>query len=188
MDIVLKDNNSGSGYPVTLASNILKSASPYTSTVPIPATLTNAALLHVNDTSFPALVYGESGTFKVIGQINMDPTDNTPNATSNWAAGATDKFITWTQKGNLGFVNIRFKHDGGAYSAPINAAPVPVTDHSYNWTPIPTIITNNVQVKIESVNNPAQEFFESPVFHIIGHFSLTAPHVTLNSGDPCTVS
>ncbi|MBI5150057.1 MAG: hypothetical protein HZA28_04715, partial [Candidatus Omnitrophica bacterium] len=187
VDVILNDNNSGVGYPVTLASNIVKGASPYTSTVPLPATLTNAAVIRVRDTSFPALVYGDTATFKVIGQIIMHPVDNTPNSTSNWEAGATDKFITWSHKGNLGTVNIRYKYNGGAYSAPINGSAIPVADHSFAWTPIPNTISENAQVKIESVSNPAEEYAESAAFKIIGKFTLSEPG-TLNSGAPYSIA
>ena len=187
VDIVLIDNNSGSGYPVTLASNILKNASPYNSTAALPATLTNSAKIRVRDTSFPNLVYGDSNNFKVIGQIIMHAVDNTPNSTSNWEAAATDKYITWSHKGSLGDVNIRYKYNGGSYSAPINGSAIPVGDHSFNWTPVPNNISENVQVKIESVSNPAEEYAESAAFKIKGKFTLTDPG-TLNSGAGYTIA
>jgi len=123
VDIILEDTNSGSGYPVTLAANVLKGSSPYTSTANLPAALTNAAKIKIRDYSFPNLVFGDSGTFKIIGNIIIDPQNNTPNASSNWQAGATDKYITWSHKGNLGDVNIKYKYSGGVYSSPLTPLP-----------------------------------------------------------------
>ncbi len=191
VDIILEDANAGAGYPITLGSNIAKGPLQYTSAVSLPAALTVRARIRIQDTSYPAFIYGESNEFKVIGSIVMHPVDNTPNAASNWRVGSTDKYITWSHTGLLGDVNIRYKYDGGAYSAPVNASPIPAADHSFNWTPIPTVISNNVQVKIETVANPSQEFAESAAFKIRGGFVLyPAGHpapATLNSGSSHTI-
>jgi len=184
VDIILIDNNNGQGYPVTLASNIPKNSSPYVSSVTLPATLTNSAKIRVRDSSFPDFVYGDSGTFKIIGAIIMDPVDNTPNANSNWEVESVQN-ITWSHKGNLGQVNIRYRYDGGNYSSPINSTPIDVTAHSYAWQ-IPMIISENVQVKIESVNNPTEEYVESPIFKIKGKFILNEPG-TLICGEPYNI-
>ncbi|MBI3602455.1 MAG: hypothetical protein HY209_06135, partial [Candidatus Omnitrophica bacterium] len=186
VDIILSDANNGTGYPVTLASNIAKGSSPYASTVTLPATLTAGATIRVRDHDFPNLIYGDSSTFNVIGQIIMSPTDNTPNASSNWPAGSSQA-ITWSSKGNLGQVNIKFKHDGGSYSAPLAGSPVAVSDHSYTWSLPTDVISQHVQVKIESVNNPTQEYVESPEFSIRGSFTIDSPG-TVNSGDPYTIT
>ncbi|MDP3052352.1 MAG: hypothetical protein Q8N22_00095, partial [bacterium] len=186
VDIILEDTNSGLGYPVTLASNIVKGSSPYNSGAVIPATLTGAAKIKVRDTSFPNLVYGESGTFKVIGAIIMHPTDNTPNSTSNWEVGSS-QLITWSHKGALGQINIRYKYDAGAYSAPLAGCPVAVTDHTYTWIIPDDVVSQNVQVKIESVNNPTQEYAESAAFKLRGKFTLAEPG-SLNSGSSYTIS
>ncbi|MFC1632484.1 hypothetical protein ACFL2I_08025, partial [Candidatus Omnitrophota bacterium] len=127
-------------------------------------------------------VLGESASFDIIGSITMTDGVHTPDSNSNWQTGATDKYVTWAHTGDLGNVNIRYKYDGGAYSAPINPAPITVGTHSYNWPAIPSTISENVFVKVESENNPTEEFDESPQFKIKGGFSIDDPAAPLKSG------
>lgn len=128
-------------------------------------------------------VYGESESFDIIGSVIMTDGVHTPDSNSNWTVGATDKFITWVHTGsNMGNVNIRYRHDGGAYSAPINPAPIPIGEHKFNWPAIPSVISEHVQIKVETENNPTEEYAESPEFKIKGGFIIDTPSAPLKSG------
>jgi len=165
--------------------NTSQGSNSFTTWGAVADTISGDVVIKVRDKSSDVVndnVYGLSPSFDIIGKITVSE----PHLDENVASGSA-KTISWTRQGTLGNVKIYYKHDGAfEYIDTVDSN----TYSSYNWNPVPAQIENALQVKVIQASSEAtadEVLGLSPVFNIIGQFTMTEPPATLNSGAAYTV-
>ncbi|MFH1411228.1 MAG: hypothetical protein ABIG55_01090, partial [Candidatus Omnitrophota bacterium] len=174
-ETLVLDNNGGSGIAVA--------ASPRTTAIAIPATLSDSVKLRVrdHDTANADFVVGDTGPFRVIGEIVISKPDE---SCTDWKVGDTNRLIEWTVKGNIGNVKIYADYNGdGTMDETLNTYSGSTGYNSWTWEDpgdpsdegIGDHVGNNVKIKIADADAEADASDTSDPFSIIGGFVFTKP-------------
>ncbi|MFH2145094.1 MAG: hypothetical protein ABII75_03590 [Candidatus Omnitrophota bacterium] len=155
----------------TLQSGVpFNAAQPYLPANSLPVTLSDNAKIRVRDSNptFKDIIKADTTGFVITGQITV----TAPTSTTAWKMGELNKNITWTYKGAIGNVNIEADYNGdGTYDQTLTT--VAVGSSPYVWPVIPNQVSNNVKIKVESVDKPGVILDESDPFDILGGFEFT---------------
>ncbi|HCI44446.1 MAG TPA: hypothetical protein DE315_02785, partial [Candidatus Omnitrophica bacterium] len=180
-DIYYSINGQAGPFDQLISSGVNTTQGPnsYATWGPVADTIGGDIVIKVRDKSSDVVndnVYGLSPSFDIVGKITV----NEPHLNENVPSGSS-KTISWTKQGTLGNVKIYYKHDGSfEYINTVDSN----SFSSYNWNPVPVQIEVNSQVKViqQASEGTADEVLGlSPLFNIIGQFTMTDPG-TLNSG------
>ncbi|MFH1837851.1 MAG: hypothetical protein ABH862_07055, partial [Candidatus Omnitrophota bacterium] len=174
-ETLVLDNNGGAGVAVD--------ASPRVTAVAIPATLSNSVKLRVrdHDTTNAAFVTGDTGPFRVIGEITISKPDLT---CTDWKVGDTNRLIEWNVKGNIGDVKIYADYNGdGTPEETLNTYATSTGYNSWTWEDpglpadegIGNYVGNNVKIKIVDADAEGDAVDTAGPFSIIGGFAFTKP-------------
>ncbi len=155
-----------------LQNDVPFNSSPHETANKLPVTLSDNAkiLVRDNNSTYSDYVKDDTAAFVITGEIVVTQ----PNASLNpkWKVGDVDKDIIWTYKGDIGDVNIEADYDGDAtYDQTL--ATVAVNTSPWTWPTIPSQVSNNAMIKIESVDKPGVILDESEPFNIIGEVDFT---------------
>ncbi|MFC1808426.1 hypothetical protein ACFL0T_08715, partial [Candidatus Omnitrophota bacterium] len=155
---------------VVLESNVNKDESmPYTLTSNLAANRSDPTHIRVVDKDFP-YAYGESGSFKVIGELTLDA----PAALAEWEVGDSQTAVVdWSYKGDLDDVKIYYSTDG---SDPTNLiATVPASDSKWTWSGSGVVddVTSTAKIKVEAEDADTDTYIVSDTFLIVGNLTFT---------------
>ena len=113
-------------------------------TIQVPYVITETAMLRVRDSDadFKDLVYKNSASFKIYGDISF----LAPLSSTNWPVQTTQT-VSWNDFGDSAIGNMNIYADyGSGYGASI--ATVDVTSlNSWQWGNIPDQVSNTVRLK-----------------------------------------
>ncbi|MCK5493303.1 MAG: hypothetical protein KAJ14_09350, partial [Candidatus Omnitrophica bacterium] len=176
IDIILIDGDAGfTDVALTPGSGISKAVGSYVSTVQIPSILTPNAKIRIQDHDIPSLVYGESNSFKIIGDFVIDAISVSPDT---WKVGDTSRQITWTAYGVMGSdarIYVDYDYPNGWEVTPL-ATNVDSSLGFWDWPTIPDEVSNNVRIMLtDGDKDTTDTAIESETFSIIGGFSFAYP-------------
>ncbi|RLB05264.1 MAG: hypothetical protein DRG59_09260, partial [Deltaproteobacteria bacterium] len=165
--------DSGSSYPPAnlIISSTDASTESYTWSIPDnPSAQCRVKISNVDDST----VSDESDNdFSIKGSLTL----TAPNGGEVWIVGDTNRQVTWTKFGNISTVKLEYSTNGGIDAYPnLIATGVSAAALSYNWSPIPDIIGNELRVKVTDEGDADVYDTSDANFEVKGSVTVTSPN------------
>ncbi|MFC1599357.1 hypothetical protein ACFL2W_01075, partial [Candidatus Omnitrophota bacterium] len=159
-DAITIDDGAGAGIPIDTQQ-------PHTTAGALPSGLSANARMRVLDHEAGySYVYGDTGTFKIIGQISIVE----PDSASRWTVGDATRKVRWTKKGDMGFLNFYYNY-GSGWSGIIGSEDDDVGE--WTWPAVQDHVSNNVQVRVTDASHEADTSVDSVPFRITCSFDFS---------------
>ena len=165
-------NNGGSWNTITESASGGQGAFSYT-WASVADVKSETCLMRVSDPAYPDVKDTSLANFSIRPEITVSE----PLSGADLVVLSNNNPIKWNRTGTtISLVNIEYSVDGGTYTTIENNvdAAIGETPFGYSWNSIPDRISGNVKVKVYDAAN-SKISGVSPVFHIVGGLSLTAP-------------
>ncbi|MFH1062870.1 MAG: hypothetical protein V1747_08340, partial [Candidatus Omnitrophota bacterium] len=163
--------NSGASYDTVIVASTPGLDQTYAWTN-IPDIIGTALRIKITSLSNGTVLDESDADFEIKGVLTL----SAPNGTEIWKVGASEN-ITWTKKGTLGNVELRYSTDSGA-TFPVGqtiVTGIASTATPYAWT-IPDRIGTGLRVQVSLLSDPTNVLDASDAdFEIKGNLALTAP-------------
>jgi len=113
--------------------------------------------------------------------IRAQFTNLAPDGGITWAAGDTDKSVSWVTKGTVPLINCKYSTDGGTSYGGTIATGISNAG-GCAWNPIDGPVDNDIKYRVESAANPSVIYLVSGAVNTIkGKVVVTSPDAT-NTG------
>ncbi|MBI4355439.1 MAG: hypothetical protein HY597_03170 [Candidatus Omnitrophica bacterium] len=136
----------------------------------IPDAIGSTVKVRVSEVGAPTRNDVSDNNFKIRGKITVVY----PNGGEVFPVGSS-QVLSWTKDGSLGNVDLLYSTNGG--SAFPNTIVTNQAGTTYNWTPIPDVVSTTIRVRVQGVTNAAETVDGSDAnLAIKGSLTLTGPN------------
>ncbi|HNW39411.1 MAG TPA: hypothetical protein PKI44_03175 [Candidatus Omnitrophota bacterium] len=164
--------NNGSTYPddKIILNSVAAGPGTHTYSWTVPDDTSTQAMVKISQVG-KATIYDESDPFTIRGGFTISE----PNSSTRWLSGSIGNTISWTTKGIIPLIYIRYTIDAGANWNFINDGSQINNLETYTAT-VPSVVSyNQAQIKISDANDPVATD-TSAAFTIHGNLTLLSPN------------